>query len=65
MRKRGGKIGDSINKNPPNSMRKHGGKPIVYCFTGGEKPPKSNWKNGEENQVLILIDYLRIGTRDC
>ncbi len=32
MRKRGGKTRDLINEKPPNSMRKQGGKPIIYCF---------------------------------
>ncbi len=27
-------------------MRKRGGKPIVCCFVGGEKPPKPSQENG-------------------
>ena len=40
-------------KNLLNSMMKQEEKPIIYCFTGDKKPPKSSKENGEENQVLI------------
>ena len=42
MKKQGEKTGGSINKKPPNSMRKRGGKPIICgCFAEDKKPSKS------------------------
>ena len=46
MRKQGRKTGDLINEKPLNLIRKQEGKPIIYCFAGGENPPKSSQKNG-------------------
>ena len=42
-------------KNLLNLMRKRGEKPIICAMLyKGEKPPKSSWKNGKKNQILIL-----------
>ena len=51
MKQRGGKTGGSIDKKPPNSMRKQGEKLIICyfvrcCSAKGEKPPKPNLENG-------------------
>ncbi len=53
MRKRGEKLGTRLMKNLPNSMRKRGGKLIIYYFAEDEKPPKPSLDNGKENQIMI------------
>ena len=45
MRKRGKKIGDSINEKPLNLTKKQRRKPIGRYFTKDEKPPKPSQEN--------------------
>ena len=49
MKKQEKKIKGSIDKKPPNLIRKQGGKPIIYSFAGGKNLQNLVRKTVQEN----------------